>query len=303
MTNFCKICNGDFFEVLYSNVIDPITGEDFSIKVCQSCGVGHTFPFHSNLSNYYPDSYRNFLPFVKYLLCYLYQKISASWFKDKSHKPRYLLEVGCGPGFFLRYFLNIGFNCYAVERPSKQLDLLKIEFPNTKIYESIDDIIFSEFDVVLMYHVLEHLEDPVSTLKKLHKHMSLGANLIVAIPNFGCFQNKLFRKNWFHLDPPRHRFHIGEISFQNLIYNSGFKITRVHRLHLILDTFCFIESFVNCFTPNKNFISKNLFSKTSFYGVLAFFAITILFIPAFLFSLVGYLFKSSTVNTYILKKV
>jgi SAM-dependent methyltransferase len=303
MTIKCKVCGKVDFKELYSNIVDPVTNEKFSVKRCMHCGVGQTFPFYTDLSKYYPVDYRDFLPLVKVILNFLYEQIADGWSVAKGRKASNFLEVGCGPGFFLKFFLRKGLECYAIERPTAQLLHLKKSFPNVNITANLSEIGCSNFDIVLLYHVLEHLENPIDVIHQLDRIMNVGAIMIVAIPNFGCLQNRIFGRNWFHLDPPRHRFHFEESSFKTLMMNLGFELEKVYRFHLILDTFCFIESFVNLFAQGKNFISKNLFSRKNYYSFVAILMVIILFAPALIVGIVGYMFNNSTVNTYVFRKV
>ena len=82
----------------------------------------------------------------------------------------------------------------------------------------------SFFDVITMYHVLEHLYDPREALSKAYQLLRSEGLLVVAVPNFDSLQARLFRQRWYHLDAPRHLYHFTPRTLKMLLHKAGFKV-------------------------------------------------------------------------------
>jgi SAM-dependent methyltransferase len=78
------------------------------------------------------------------------------------------------------------------------------------------------FDIVIVIHVLEHLTNPAASMKKIHELLREGGKLVVAVPNAGSVERKLFGKYWDGWDIPRHVYHYEPGSLTELLARSGF---------------------------------------------------------------------------------
>jgi SAM-dependent methyltransferase len=108
-----------------------------------------------------------------------------------------------------------------------------------------------KFDIVILWHVLEHIAFPEEALDEIIKHLNPGALLVIAVPNFSSLQRKIFGKNWFHLDLPRHLVHIDEQWIKKQMVKQ--RLTVVHESHtdLIQNTYGFIQSLLNVCNPSR----------------------------------------------------
>ena len=93
-----------------------------------------------------------------------------------------ILDFGCGAGGFLHLAKNgVAGGVIGIEMEKRMRDVLAGE--NIKCVRSIDDLNGIDFDVITMFHVLEHLPNPLEVLNELRKHIKKGGKLIVEIPN------------------------------------------------------------------------------------------------------------------------
>jgi len=90
-----------------------------------------------------------------------------------------------------------------------------------------------------LFHVFEHLRNPPGVLAKLKKLLKEGGYLILSFPNSESIQCELFKKNWFHLDPPRHLFVPASSEIRRDLQASGFKIVYENHLCFLQNTFSF----------------------------------------------------------------
>ena len=83
------------------------------------------------------------------------------------------------------------------------------------------------FDVITMWHTLEHLPDPGAALARSSELLRPDGCLIISVPNASSAQARLGGDAWFHLDLPRHLFQFGPRSISALLSRSGFRLERM----------------------------------------------------------------------------
>lgn len=126
--------------------------------------------------------------------------------KVHSDEKGRLLDVGCGDGSFLKKMRKLGWDVVGME-PDVNAAARLIKNDNITVYSSIEDLLSgekNEFDVVVLNHVLEHLPDPVDTLKQLTLLMKPSSRLIATTPNISGLGARIFGRFWRGLEPPRH---------------------------------------------------------------------------------------------------
>lgn len=133
------------------------------------------------------------------------------------------LEIGCGEGQMLRYFLGKGAVCYGVE-------------PGTWVrHDSIVSDIAeipreAKFDVIVIYDVLEHLADPLLMLSTCRAMTNEGARIYCAFPNKDSLAARLLRQKWLMVRPLGHLHYFSRRSAATLFTRAGWMPTRFQRL-------------------------------------------------------------------------
>jgi SAM-dependent methyltransferase len=89
------------------------------------------------------------------------------------------------------------------------------------------------FDVAVLWHVLEHLADPVSALERVRSWLAPEGRLLVGVPNLASLQARLGGDRWFHLDPARHLVHFTPRGLERLLARGGFRV--IERRNVLLD--------------------------------------------------------------------
>jgi hypothetical protein len=83
----------------------------------------------------------------------------------------------------------------------------------------------------VLWHVLEHLEDPAAALRRIREWLAPGGVLLVAVPNLESVQARIGRDRWFQQDVPRHLVHFTPAGVSSLLARCGFvRQRRSHRL-------------------------------------------------------------------------
>lgn len=140
---------------------------------------------------------------------------------NKYYKKGKILDIGCGGGGFLLSLSakwdKYGVDPYAVCRSSA------VSFFNKELWDCNFDKGY--FDVVCLWHSLEHLSDPVRVITEIKRLLKPGGLLILSTPNTNSLGSILWQTRWFHLDFPSHLFLFNRKTLEILL--SDFKIKKI----------------------------------------------------------------------------
>jgi len=154
---------------------------------------------------------------------------SVMWLKG--HQRGKLLDVGCGNGSFLEQMQELGWDVYGVEPDGKAAESAKqrLACPEKIFHGFLENAGFNngQFDVITMSHVIEHLPDPILTLKECRRILRLDGQLVVTTPNAEGLGKKIFKRNWRGWEPPRHLFLFNKEALRKCALDAGFKTAKV----------------------------------------------------------------------------
>jgi SAM-dependent methyltransferase len=167
-----------------------------------------------------------------------------------SSRPR-VLDIGCGRGQLMRQFLALGCETQGIERREFPVssDLSDRIHVGSLSDERFDD---EHYDLVILRHVLEHVDRPGELIDEIARHLSPGGVLIVTVPNFQSVQSSLFKGSWFHLDLPRHLFHFNADWLSSRFHRAGLNVTQVSYREPIQGVYGFLQSTLNLIRPGNH---------------------------------------------------
>ena len=253
----CSLCGGKESSICFTAFDFDSSVEPFQLVQCTGCRltVIETAPPPASLDKYYPESYYGsgkvkfpvVIEFLTVLGCKLRaQKVVQHISRTKSglHVNK-ILDVGCGRANLLQHLKYLSCECYGTERANFPVDgrLDGIEIFKGSVAEG--DYKNGYFDAVVIWHVLEHLNDPLDTLDEISRITREGGIIAIAVPNFSSLQSMLFKPDWFHLDLPRHLFHFNVKNLCQSLKQRGYSIQSVSTYSLEQNIFGFIQSFMN----------------------------------------------------------
>lgn len=234
--------------------VSVVGGErEFPLVRCEQCGVFCLFPppddeelLHYYGADYYGASPRKFVgPIAK----------AVSWFQSgrarqvARHVPRggKILDVGCGNGGFLRSMKQRNYDVEGTEWTEISARRASAESELTVHAGDLStlDLPTRNYDAITMWHVFEHLRDPLETLKVARSLLNDGGVLFLSLPNHESWQARYFGASWFHLDPPRHLFGFGPRSLNVLLQLAGFGVDRRGTFSLEQNPYGFMQSALN----------------------------------------------------------
>jgi SAM-dependent methyltransferase len=209
-------------------VRDYVTGEEFQLLQCRSCGFALTDPVPLSMDRYYPPRYRRFNPLAAFVLRRLYLRRVDDWLA-RLPTTGLALELGSGTGWMLRALRERGWLAVGSER-TVAVAVAARDAAGVPMFVGDLDAIRDEplLDLVVMFHVLEHLPDPVTELRAIARRVKPGGTLILGVPNIASWQARVLGSQWMHLDVPRHLVHFSSDAIERALRASGFRIARVN---------------------------------------------------------------------------
>jgi len=311
----CPLCHRLEAKALFSTKT-PFS--EFHLVRCRVCELTRTFPlphdeflFSADISTYYGRDVNKFIPVVQKIRNEMMRsraRYYLSFIPDWVQVPK-ILDVGCAEGRLLNSFLEYGCQCWGIEHPSyptqRFLDSDRIVYLQGDL-EGID-LPEGAFDLIFLWHALEHMDDPQLIMSRLHKLLAPKGAIIVAVPNFSSMEARRFKQFWFHLDIPWHRYHFNERSIRYLITKNHLRVIRASTLCFEQGPYGLLQSILNAMGwPRNEFyeaLKGNLEYRRSIHLIIQFFIGVFLLIPVSFVSLLTSNGGRGPVLKLILRKV
>ena len=240
----CKVCensNGNLYHQVKEMMFG--TGHSFTYMECSNCGTISLQDPPADLQDYYPAAYYSYAglvpsPFwknvLKSLRLYLYlhfgfsPPIYGEWIKQgRVRKNHRIADFGCGSGQLLYELYAAGFIHLEGYDPYIEKDV-KVNQALSIYKKSIFEIEEGDkFDVVMMHHAFEHMEEPKKIILKAFDLLVPGGLLLIRIPVADAAVWKEYGVNWVQLDAPRH-FFLHTVKSMNLMADAaGFEMEKI----------------------------------------------------------------------------
>ena len=195
--------------------------------------ITHPQPSLENLGKYYEsEDYISHTDNKRSLFEKLYHFIKSIALKNKlnlinslqPNKGR-LLDIGAGTGEFLSVAKNDGWQTIGVEPSDRAKSIAKSK--GVSFVEETGELENHSFDVISMWHVLEHVPDLDKQIKELKRLLKPNGTLIIAVPNFKSFDAKHYGKFWAAYDVPIHFWHFSKTAIQLLFEKEEMKLEKI----------------------------------------------------------------------------
>lgn len=190
-----------------------------------------------------------------------------------------VLDIGCGTGDFLKHGITkLNVNGVGVEPNNEAAKISSSK--NIKVFNSIQNLDESKYDVITLWHVLEHVTDLNEYFNFFKNRLNENGTLIIAVPNFNSFDANHYKQHWAAWDVPRHLWHFSKKSIKRLAEEHQFKL--IHIKPMYFDSF-----YVSLLSEEYKTGSKNIL-KAFFIGLVS--------------NIKGIFSKEYSSHIYILKK-
>jgi SAM-dependent methyltransferase len=212
---------------------DTTGGQRFAVVRCRRCGLAYTDPRPTaqQIDDFYPDYHagrRGALGRLEEWYQRRQHREIVRWLDALRPQRGKLLDVGCGAGDLLLAARADGWRVRGVEpaadgaaraRDERRLDVVEGRFEDASMPAA-------SFDAVVLSGVLEHVHDPVATLRQARALLAPGGLVaVVSLPLIDSPQARRFGPRWLALDLPRHLYHFDDASFRRLASACGLRVT------------------------------------------------------------------------------
>jgi 2-polyprenyl-3-methyl-5-hydroxy-6-metoxy-1,4-benzoquinol methylase len=144
-----------------------------------------------------------------------------------------LLDIGVGTGDFLAKAKKSGWHTTGIE-PNEKAKAIAIS-KGVSFAQNLESIESHSFDVITMWHVLEHVPDLENQIKDLKRLLKPNGTIIIAVPNYKSFDAKYYGQFWAAYDVPRHLWHFSKTAIEKLFAKENIKLIKI--LPMIFDSF------------------------------------------------------------------
>ena len=219
----CIICHND------QNLSNYLEKEGIMYSKCLQCGLifrktkieTNEMQKTYNDKNYFSGYLENYKEFIKIFnqMLNLIEKYKA---------PGKILDIGCGLGLFLYLAKKRGWEANGIE-----VSKFASNFANNKLKlnvinsDNLDTFQDNFFDVIVVNHVLEHIENPLVILKQIKKKLNINGFLFIGVPNIEGLFPRFQKENWPSLQPLAHIYQFTPKTLKLLLQKIGFEPIRI----------------------------------------------------------------------------
>ena len=201
-----------------------VSGESFSLLLNEEYQIlkTHPQPTLDKLGSYYEfEDYISHTDGKRTLFEKMYHFIKRKAIRDKvklinSYQPvkGRILDIGAGTGDFLLECKNQNWDILGIEPNDKAKGIALGK--GIKFGDTIEKLESNSFDVITMWHVLEHVPDIEHQVAELKRLLKPSGTIIIAVPNFKSYDAKYYKEFWAAYDVPRHLWHFSKTAIEKL---------------------------------------------------------------------------------------
>lgn len=170
-----------------------------------------------------------------------------------------VLEVGAGDGAFVARLRAAGLDAWGIDpSPAACAAAHRRGVEVTCVGVDTAEVEPSSQDAVVLWHALEHFDDPAAALARIRGWLRAGGTLVAAVPNLASLQARLGGDRWFHQDVPRHRTHFTPQGISELLRRTGFAVDRVRHLLVEQNPLGMWQTLLNRVTGERDFAFRLL---------------------------------------------
>ena len=201
--------------------------DDIDVYQCAKCGLIYAGETRNDteLRQHYSKEY--FDSYFKNEAIHLAKRFKKRLPDLRRHAPAgNILDVGCGAGFFLHLASQNGYQAKGVELSEFAAEYARTHFSLDVFhgYLSDADLAPESFDIITLWHVLEHVTDPRDFLAQVHALLKKNGLLALEVPNIGSFPAQASGLFWELMAPREHFYYFSPETVSRLLKESGFTI-------------------------------------------------------------------------------
>ena len=273
----CLICGSENIQTFLECKDHFLTKENFIISQCNNCNFRfvNPRPKREKIGAYYQsDDYISHSESKKGIVNFIYNLIKGYTLPkkylliNKYSKGNKILDIGCGNGDFLNLFKQRNWETYGIEPSPKARNhaITKFNLNVNSDNKFICEINDGFFDVITMWHVLEHIHELSELLQEIKRTLKKDGVLFVAVPNPDSFDAKHYKEYWAGYDVPRHLYHFNSQNIIDLLKKYQMNVVQV--LPMVFDSF-YVSMLSEKYKTGKNGYLKGFYTGfiSNLYGI------------------------------------
>ena len=215
----------------FLNCIDhTVSKESYEVMINKEYEMLVTSPVPIDLENYYKsEDYISHTDSKKSLFDRVYQTVRTYTLNKKvsllnsfNTEEKTVLDIGAGTGDFLLACEKSGWNVIGIE-PNKDARNIALK-KEIKLHQELKDVSNLKFDVITLWHVLEHVPNLKEYLSQIKKLLKPNGVLVIAVPNYKSYDAIYYKEFWAAFDVPRHLWHFSQSSISKLFKKESLKV-------------------------------------------------------------------------------
>lgn len=288
LTN-CPFCSSQNIARVLASKDYFLTSKEFNVDRCNACGITFTNPIPSDSETptyYQSDNYLSHGGKNSSLFYNVYKLVRAFSLKWKTKivseaigEKGSIMDYGCGTGDFLLTCKGKGYQVFGVEPSTKAREDATAKL-GQKVASNLSSVSEKNFDIITLWHVLEHVQDIATTIETLKTYLSDKGTLLIAVPNHKSYDAKHYGKYWAAYDLPRHLWHFDQKTMLTVLDKTGLTVKKI--IPMKLDSY-YVSILSSKYTPGNKIInllkafktgllSNNRAKKTTEYSSLIYIA-------------------------------
>ncbi|MCG7858025.1 class I SAM-dependent methyltransferase [Flavihumibacter sediminis] len=236
----CPVCGDAAIQPVMEAKDHTVSGEIFSIWQCNNCKLRFTqdVPDAGSIGPYYQsENYISHSDTKKGLVNSAYHLVRQYTLKQKrklvqntsGKNTGSILDLGAGTGAFLNEMKEHGWTVTGLEPDAGARkhahDRYGLNFADAENLFKLNE---KSFDIISMWHVLEHVHDLHAYINQIRTLLVEGGLFILALPNYTSDDAAYYRSHWAAYDVPRHLYHFSPLSVRTLLAQHGLEIRAMH---------------------------------------------------------------------------
>lgn len=260
----CPLCKSGLFLNDRELIDHAVSKEVFNISKCSDCGLLFTNPRpdQNSIGPYYDfPEYYSHGDQAKSPTQLLYQAVRKRAVSSKLNlfyslhpEKGAILDYGCGTGELLAKAKDQGWKVDGLEPNEKARIQAENKLKKTIFTDIVEIPAKQTFDIISLFHVLEHVHELRNTLKIIISHLKSDGYIIIAVPNSDSYDAEKYEKYWAGWDVPRHLYHFKKTSINSL--ENEFKLRLVKTLPMKYDSY-----YVSLLSEGYKYPAQSTFSK------------------------------------------
>ncbi|WP_242921654.1 class I SAM-dependent methyltransferase [Pontibacter liquoris] len=222
----CPVCGKNEFKNFLVVTDNSVSKESFVLVECENCSFKFTNPRPdaASIGAYYEsEDYISHSNTKSGIINRAYHVVRSITTKQKvelinrhAAGKGSVLDYGCGTGVFLAACKKDGWEVRGIE-PNERARQVATAETGENIAASLEDLSGEKFDVITLWHVLEHVHTLNETVDALIASLQDNGTLIIAVPNADSHDAKEYRENWAAYDVPRHLYHFTQPTMKRFL--------------------------------------------------------------------------------------